>query len=552
MGSVKETNYVMTKLKRHKTIAFRWMTFQVASFAIILIVVGVYQYRVVKNEIYREVELTGSLAGQIFREFIAEHEDALEKDALSSMLLRLQTKLGNIEDIEVVDASGRIISDSDMDELGNAVNDPDIINLLNDYGELFLYHKEGEHNHIRVAMSLEGGYDQKRKTNIVGVVYFDLTLEQADKKIFWSFSKSLMLTALFLAALWTAGYLLIAKLFTKRLGGIMDAVYVFGRGEYSARADASGEDEIKELASTFNSMADEIQKSRNELILSQERLESANTELTDFAYVVSHDLKAPLRAITSLSNWLADDYADKFDDAGKVQFKLLVSRARRMHDLIDGILQYSRVGRLMEEKTEVDLNLVVKDAVDLISPPKNIEIRIGEGGRLPAILCEKTKMQQVFQNLISNAVKYMDKSKGIVRIGCIHSPESGVRSSEKGNRSESGVRSLEKGDRSGFGVRSSEKGKETAERINSKAEQKPGCYTFYVSDNGPGIEEKYFEKIFQLFQTLKPRDEFESTGVGLAVVKKIIDGFGGKIWVESERGEGTTFWFTAPGNIVRR
>jgi len=228
------------------------------------------------------------------------------------------------------------------------------------------------------------------------------------------------------------------------------------------------------------------------------QLETANTELKDFAYVVSHDLKAPLRAIGSLANWLAADYGDKLGAAGKEQLDLLVGRTKRMHDLIEGILNYSRAGRRMEDAVNVDLIRLVGEVVKALAPPEHIQISI-EVATGATLRCERTCLEQVLQNLISNAIKYMDKEKGIIRIGCLDRTEEGRDS-----------------------------------------------WTLYVSDNGPGIEEQYFDKIFQIFQTLQPRDAFESTGVGLAIVKKIVEGFGGTIWVESTVGEGTTFWFTVP------
>ena len=170
-------------------------------------------------------------------------------------------------------------------------------------------------------------------------------------------------------------------------------------------------------------------------------LESANQELRDFAYIVSHDLKAPLRGISSLANWISTDYRDKLDDEGQELLNLLIGRTKRMDDLIDGILQYSRVGRIKEEKISVDLNTLVPEVIDLIAPPENITIEVEN--ELPRLLCEKTHIQQIFQNLLSNAVKYMDKPEGMIKIGSILD----------GN-----------------------------------------YWRFSVSDNGPGIEEKYFEK----------------------------------------------------------
>jgi signal transduction histidine kinase len=164
-----------------------------------------------------------------------------------------------------------------------------------------------------------------------------------------------------------------------------------------------------------------------------------------------------------------------------------------MHNLIDGVLQYSRVGRVKENKVQINLNEFISEVIDMVAPPENISIMVEN--ELPVVECERTRMTQVFQNLLSNAVKYMDKPQGQVRIGCI---------------------------------------------------EEDGFWKFSVADNGPGIEEKYFEKIFQMFQTLAPRDDVESTGVGLTVAKKIVELYGGKIWVESKVGQGSTFIFTLP------
>lgn len=224
-----------------------------------------------------------------------------------------------------------------------------------------------------------------------------------------------------------------------------------------------------------------------------QELTSANEELTNFAYVVSHDLKAPLRGIGSLADWLAHDYADKFNDEGKEHMRLLINRVHRMGALIDGILQYSRVGRIKEAVVPVKLDQLVAEVVDLLAVPPHIKVTVMPG--LPTVTGEPTRIQQLFHNLVSNAIKYMDKPQGEIEVGW----------SEDG-----------------------------------------GQWRFHVRDNGPGIAERHFERIFQLFQTLAPRDRVESTGVGLALVKKIVEMYQGRVWLESELGQGTTFYFTLP------
>jgi PAS domain S-box-containing protein len=229
------------------------------------------------------------------------------------------------------------------------------------------------------------------------------------------------------------------------------------------------------------------------------KVAAANEELTHFAYIVSHDLKAPLRGIKLLTEWFCTDYGDKLGDEAKQQLNLLQSRVGRMHSLIEGVLQYSRVGRVKEQIVTIDLNELFGNIIDAIAPPEHIHIEIQ--GSLPTIQGEKTRVNQVFQNLLTNAVKYMDKPEGHVTVAC-----------------------TDDGD----------------------------AWTFSVADNGPGIEEQYFERIFRIFQTLAPRDEFESTGVGLTLVKKIVEHDGGRVWVESEIGQGSTFFFTRPKQIAPR
>jgi len=224
-----------------------------------------------------------------------------------------------------------------------------------------------------------------------------------------------------------------------------------------------------------------------------DKIESANEELKSFAYIVSHDLKAPLRGIRNLADWISADYGDKLGGEGKKQLELLGSQVDRMHDLIEAVLQYSKIGYVKEARVEVDLNEFVPEVVETVAPAENITVTIEN--ELPTVLGEQTRFQQLFQNLLSNAVKYMDKSEGKIGIGCV---------------------------------------------------EESGFWKFSIADNGPGIEEKDFVKIFEMFQTLSAQNEYESTGVGLTVAKKIVELYGGRIWVESEYGQGSTFFFTLP------
>ena len=234
----------------------------------------------------------------------------------------------------------------------------------------------------------------------------------------------------------------------------------------------------------------EIESQKEELL---KELEGVNQELRDFAYIVSHDLKAPLRSIGSLSDWLIQDYESVLDDEGKELLRLLKTRIGRMHGLIEGVLQYSKVGRLQDEKEKVDVNILLAETIDLLDPPKNCTVVVDKN--LPTVRYDKVRLQQVFQNLLSNAIKFLDKPKG---------------------------------------------------EISVLMNEDDTYYHFAISDNGPGIEESYFKKIFQIFQTLKAKDEYESTGIGLSIVKRIVELNGGTISVTSEIEVGSTFTFTIP------
>ncbi|MBW4666922.1 MAG: GHKL domain-containing protein [Cyanomargarita calcarea GSE-NOS-MK-12-04C] len=264
--------------------------------------------------------------------------------------------------------------------------------------------------------------------------------------------------------------------------------------EYKERLEELVEQRTSELAKTNDQLQQEvIQRKQSQERMGQllKEIKSANQELNDFAYIVSHDLKAPLRGISSLSEWLLSDYADKFDSEGRELVNLMIARVQKVYNLIDGILKYSRVGRVSEEKRAVNLNDVVKDVIELICPLDNIKIEIAN--ELPVISCEKTRMEQLYQNLISNAIKFMDKPQGKITIACIEEND---------------------------------------------------YWKLSVADNGPGIEQQHFARIFKIFQKISNNKDSDSTGIGLSLVKKIVEMYGGNVWVESEVGQGSTFFFT--------
>lgn len=224
-------------------------------------------------------------------------------------------------------------------------------------------------------------------------------------------------------------------------------------------------------------------------------LQASNLELEQFAYVTSHDLKAPLRAITHLSQWVEEDLSNKeLSEATKEYLGLIRSRTERMEQLINGILQYSRIGRVNLEIADVDVGYLIKQVVEELMPPDDMIITIGEG--MPRLQTNPTMMRQVFANLIGNGIRYRD----IEREG----------------------------------------------HISITVKDLDQYYQFNVKDNGVGIDPQFHEKVFGMFQTLAPRDKSESTGVGLTIVKKIIQYHGGTIALDSQVGQGASVTFTWP------
>ncbi|MHC4586350.1 MAG: CBS domain-containing protein, partial [Planctomycetota bacterium] len=275
-------------------------------------------------------------------------------------------------------------------------------------------------------------------------------------------------------------------------------VRVEQRTEELARANKVLESEITDRKNAEQAL--ELLNKDLESTISE--LQRTNKELQEFAYITAHDLKTPLRGIGTLADWLSTDYADKFDEEGQKQVKMLAERAKRADKLVDSILRYSNAGHDKEEHEQheqMDLNTALPEIICEIEPPRNIEITVEN--KLPVLMCQKTHISQVFQNLLSNAIKHMDKEKGWINVGCI---------------------------------------------------EEEGFWKFSIADNGPGIDHKYYKKIFKIFQTLSPPDKTESTGIGLSVAKKLVKLNGGRIWVESNPGQGSTFFFTLPKSVVKQ
>ncbi|HSF73148.1 MAG TPA: ATP-binding protein, partial [Microcoleus sp.] len=249
----------------------------------------------------------------------------------------------------------------------------------------------------------------------------------------------------------------------------------------------------KQAEESLRLRAQELRLTAQNLAQTTNSLRKRNQELDQFAYVVSHDLKAPLRAIANLSSWIEEDLSDSMTEDTLHQMNLLRGRVHRMEALIEGLLQYSRVGRIQVPSEMVKVDNLLAEIIDSLAPPSEFEVKVEPG--MPTLVAERLLLQQVFSNLISNAIKH--------------------------NRAESG-------------------------HVKISVKELDDFYEFSVEDDGPGIAPQYHDKVFVIFQTLEARDKVENTGIGLSLVKKIVEGQGGSISLESAEGEGATFRFTWP------
>ncbi|QYJ67557.1 sensor histidine kinase [Flavobacterium litorale] len=234
----------------------------------------------------------------------------------------------------------------------------------------------------------------------------------------------------------------------------------------------------------------EINNQREALLKS---LEKQNQELNEYAHVVSHDLKSPLRNINTLINWMLEDDDSTLTDESKKSLGLVLFNIEKMDLIIKGILDYSSIDKLESENRIVDLNAIIPEILRAITLPEHFNLHIDND--LPRLHGNYYRFKQLFQNLIENAIKYNDKEKGVIRIGC---------------------------------------------------KQRKNEIEFYVKDNGMGMKEAYFEKIFNVFTKLS--SDNQSSGMGLSIAKKIVTFYGGTIWVESEPKKGTTIYFTLQKN----
>lgn len=246
------------------------------------------------------------------------------------------------------------------------------------------------------------------------------------------------------------------------------------------------------------SLMDVSELRRTEAALAGRNLElqRANEELDSFVHVASHDLRTPLQGVKSIAGWIEEDNAERLGDESKEHLELMRSRLRRLETLLDDLLEYSRAGRGELSVADVDVEALLHEVVDLLDPPDSVHVQLAPA--LPVFTTVRAPLQQVFQNLILNAIKHHDREEMHIQV---------------------------------------------------RGREREDAFEFVVIDDGPGIPAEYRERVFKMFETLRPRDEVEGSGMGLALIKKVVERVGGTVRIDEAEPRGTCVVFSWPKQI---
>jgi signal transduction histidine kinase len=312
-----------------------------------------------------------------------------------------------------------------------------------------------------------------------------------------------MLFVLFITAVFVVvAALVMAKAITDPIRSLQKGAEIIGNGNLDHKVALQSKDEIGQLSRAIDEMVARIKRvtaSRDLLDKVTKELARSNAELEQFAYVASHDPKSPLRAIESLASWIREDLEPVLTDATRKHLDLLGNRVLRMEKLLDDLLDYSRIGRAGFDIKETDTAELVRQITGLLHVPGSFTVETR--GTLPVFHTAATPFGTVVRNLINNAIKHHDKNGGLIVF---------------------------------------------------TAEDRGPLYEFCLSDDGPGIPAEFRERVFGMFQTLKSRDEVEGSGIGLTIVKKAVEYFGGTVTLEDNVPRGLRVRFTWPKTIEER
>ncbi|MGF1474600.1 MAG: ATP-binding protein [Geminicoccaceae bacterium] len=298
-----------------------------------------------------------------------------------------------------------------------------------------------------------------------------------------------IISASALVAVFVINSRLIERDIAKRLQHLADVTIRLAKGDVDIKVDQSGRDELGAMGRAVET----FRQNALALRVANEDLRRVNDDLESFVHIASHDLKSPMRAIDLMTSWLREDIENGKMDEGEGRLNLIQSRIRRMSTLLHDLLAYARLGHSNDQMEQVNLYAMVNEIIEML-PPSDFSFHIDPA--VPTILASRTPLETVIRNLIVKAVKHHDRSDGRIRV---------------------------------------------------TAELKRSVVEFGVADDGPGIEPRFREKVFDVFKTLKSRDKIEGSGMGLAIVKRLVELYGGMIWIDDpDEGPGIVFRFTWP------
>ena len=440
--------------------------------------------------------------------FVVTDIKAYKERKISSTLAIAQViGSNNISAIQFLD------NDAAKKKLDELTVEPDILNaaILDKQGKIFAsYTRKGadswpfsrssksDKKHELIGHYLFIYNDIINNSEVVGTVCLQLELTEMEDVINEKFEITAIVLILGIILSFIIALIVQRSIASPLLQLVNIMQKVKETGTYKSRAIINGKDEINTLSMVFNDMLEQIEKRELRIKERSAELEVVNKEMESFSYSVSHDLRAPIRAINGFAAIVEKRYNEKFDEDGKELLKIIINEALRMGQLIDDLLAFSRLGKKEVQKVLVDMtalaNEVVRESVKLGEEKSSAQIKINE---LPKAYCDRVLIGQVLINLVSNALKYSHTQPNpVIEIG---------------------------------------------------AYEEDNSIVYFVKDNGVGFDMQYYNKLFGVFQRLHGKEEFAGTGIGLAIVQRIIIRHGGRVWAEGKVKEGATFYFSIPG-----
>lgn len=368
-------------------------------------------------------------------------------------------------------------------------------------------------------------YKNYRDQEVVGVYKYLsdenwCLMAEIDAKEAFATVQSLRTRSLFIGGVFIFVILIFASMatdsFIRPILKLHSAAQQVAQGHYDAAVDVKSQDEIGSLGRAFNDMTKSLSLATEELkeksktlfmhlammTRQKKELKEVNQELDSFVYTASHDLRAPLRGIASFATFLEEDYRDKLDDRGKDYIDEIRKGANKMNNLIEDLLQLSRISRIKNPYEDVNVNAMIDSVLERLKfdiQKHHVTVQVQKD--MPLVHCDRIKMSEVFLNLINNGIKFSSKNtedRPKIQVGYV------------------------------------------AEKLDHK---------FFVKDNGIGIDPQYHDQVFGIFKRLHTDKEYEGTGAGLSIVKRVVEDHQGKIWIDSRLGQGATFYFTIPKDL---